>query len=97
MLKVEISNCISLQMFGGHQGRGDVAVHEVELRGADRVQEGERGAPARERLQVEDQRGLPAGQSSHSHHLECDISEAAQELSEYGSLFCIIVFSEAFT
>ena len=70
-------------MLGGHQGRGDVAVHEVELRGADRVQEGERGAPARERLQVEDQRGLPAGQSSH--HLECDISEAAHELSEYGS------------
>ena len=50
-------------MLGGHQGRGDVAVHEVELRGVDRRQEGERGAPARGRLQVQDQRGLPAGTS----------------------------------
>ena len=45
-----------------HQGRGDCAVHEDELRGADRRQEGERRAPARGRLQVQDQRGLPAGQ-----------------------------------
>ena len=45
----------------GHQGRGAVAVHEVELRGADRRQEGERRPAARGRLQVEDQRGIPAG------------------------------------
>ena len=55
-----------LQMPVGHQGRGDVAVHEVELRGADRRQEGERGFAAGGRIQVQDQRSIPAGQSSHS-------------------------------
>ena len=33
------------QVPGGHQGRGDVTVHEVKPRGVDRGKEGVRGAP----------------------------------------------------